>query len=115
MSEEEKKRKGSDGKKPDGKHGRKPRGPSLTPAEQRRRAAEERISNWTAKTELGRKVVSGEITTVEEALASGLPLREPPIVDLLIPDLMEEVIDIHMAQRMLLWKKSSFCSYHNSW
>ena len=50
MSEEEKKRKGSEGKKPDGKHGRRPRGPSLTPAEQRRRAAEERISNWTAKT-----------------------------------------------------------------
>ncbi len=100
MSEEQKKGKGSEGKKPDGKHGRRPRGPSLTPAEQRRRAAEERISNWTAKTELGRKVVSGEITTVEEALASGLPLREPPIVDLLIPDLIEEVIDIHMVQRM---------------
>ena len=100
MSEQEKKGKGSERKKPDGKHGRRPRGPSLTPAEQRRRAAEERISNWTAKTELGRKVVSGEITTVEEALGSGLPLREPPIVDLLIPDLIEEVIDIHMVQRM---------------
>ena len=73
--------------------GRPQRGPPLSPAQQRRRAAEERISNWTPKTELGRKVVAGEITTVQEALASGLPLREPPIVDLLIPDLSEEVID----------------------
>ena len=49
---------------------------------------------------MGRKVVSGEITTIKEALASGLPLREAPIVDLLITDMMEEVIDIHMVQRM---------------
>ena len=61
---------------------------------------EERISKWTAKTELGRMVVSGEITTIQDALATGLPLREPPIIDLLVPDLLEEVIDIHMVQRM---------------
>ena len=96
----------SDGRKPPYKGktqsggGRPQRGPPLSPAQQRRRAAEERISNWIPKTELGRKVVAGEITTVEEALATGLPLREPPIVDLLIPDLSEEVIDIHMVQRM---------------
>ena len=82
--------------------GRPQRGPPLSPAQQRRRAAEERISNWTPKTELGRKVVAGEITTVEEALATGLPLREPPIVDLLIPDMFEEVIDIHMVQECLI-------------
>jgi len=80
--------------------GRPQRGPPLSPAQQRRRANEERISNWMPKTELGKKVVAGEITTVEEALATGLPLREPPIIDLLIPDLFEEVIDIHMVQRM---------------
>ena len=66
-----------------GKDGRPPRGPPLSPAQQRRRAAEERISNWIPKTELGKKVVAGEITTVEEALATGLPLREPPIICLL--------------------------------
>ena len=82
------------------KDNRQKRGPPLSPAQQRRKAAEERISNWTPKTELGRKVVSGEITTIQDALATGLPLREAPIVDLLITDLMEEVIDIHMVQRM---------------
>jgi len=80
--------------------GRPQRGPPLSPAQQRRRAAEERISKWTAKTELGRMVVSGEITTIQDALATELPLREPPIIDLLVPDLLEEVIDIHMVQRM---------------
>jgi|TARA_Y100000817_G_scaffold304375_1_gene287318 small subunit ribosomal protein S5 len=106
MSEEKPKEEKKDGGRPPYKGkpqsggGRPQRGPPLSPAQQRRRAAEERISNWTPKTELGRKVVAGEITTVEEALATGLPLREPPIVDLLIPDLSEEVIDIHMVQRM---------------
>ena len=100
MSEEKKPHGGKkEGEKPKG-GGRPQRGPPLSPAQQRRRFAEERISNWTAKTELGQKVVSGEITTIEDALKSGLPLREPPIVDLLLPDLMEEVIDIHMVQRM---------------
>ena len=88
------------GKGPHNKDNRQKRGPPLTPAQQRRKAAEERISKWIPKTELGRKVVSGEITTIHEALATGLPLREAPIVDLLISDLMEEVIDIHMVQRM---------------
>lgn len=83
-----------------GKDGRPQRGPPLSPAQQRRRANEERITKWIPKTELGKKVVAGEITTIEEALTSGLPLREPPIIDLLIPDLFEEVIDIHMVQRM---------------
>ena len=100
MSEEEKKtedkpsEKSSSGYKGKGSNNdnRPTRGPPLSPAQQRRKAAEERISKWTPKTELGRKVVSGEITTIKEALASGLPLREAPIVDLLITDMMEEVV-----------------------
>ena len=85
--------KGSQGGKPPYKGGktqqqggRPQRGPPLSPAQQRRRAAEERISKWSPKTELGKMVVSGEVTTINQALASGLPLREPPIVDLLLPD-----------------------------
>ncbi len=33
---------------------------------------------WVPKTELGQEGRGGEITTMSEALASGLPLREPP-------------------------------------
>ncbi|MGA8663479.1 MAG: 30S ribosomal protein S5, partial [Thermoplasmata archaeon] len=37
---------------------------------------------------------------MSEALASGLPLREPQIVDKLLPGLHDEVLDVNMVQRM---------------
>ena len=55
---------------------------------------------WVPKTELGRRVASGEITTMSEALGAGLPLREPQIVDKLLPGLHDEVLDVNMVQRM---------------
>lgn len=55
---------------------------------------------WTPRTRLGRLVKDGQITTMEEALSSGLPIRESEIVDMLLPELKEEVIDINMVQRM---------------
>jgi small subunit ribosomal protein S5 len=55
---------------------------------------------WDPKTKLGRLVASGKITTMHDALASGLPLREPEIADILIPDLEDEVLDVNMVQRM---------------
>jgi small subunit ribosomal protein S5 len=45
-------------------------------------------------------VLNGEITTMSDALATRLPLREAEIVDILIPDLQDEVIDMNMVQRM---------------
>jgi small subunit ribosomal protein S5 len=35
-----------------------------------------------------------------DALNTGLPLREPEIVDVLIPEVNDEVIDVNMVQRM---------------
>ncbi|MCQ5375736.1 MAG: 30S ribosomal protein S5 [Methanomassiliicoccales archaeon] len=55
---------------------------------------------WTPKTKLGKMVMSGEITSMSDALATKLPLREPEIVDVLLPDLKDEVIDVNMVQRM---------------
>ena len=55
---------------------------------------------WVPKTELGRRVHSGELTTMSQALATGLPLREPQIVDQLLPGLHDEVLDVNMVQRM---------------
>ncbi len=55
---------------------------------------------WVPKTELGRRVASDEYTTMSQALASGLPLREPQIVDKLLPNLHDEVLDVNMVQRM---------------
>jgi small subunit ribosomal protein S5 len=45
-------------------------------------------------------VLSGEITTMSQALATKLPLREAEIVDILLPDLKDEVIDVNIVQRM---------------
>lgn len=55
---------------------------------------------WEPKTRLGHLVKSGEISTMGDALRSGLPLREPEIVDILLPNLEDEVIDVKMVQRM---------------
>lgn len=55
---------------------------------------------WVPKTELGRRVHGGEITTMSAALQTRLPLREPQIVDQLLPMLHDEVLDVNMVQRM---------------
>ena len=57
-------------------------------------------SDWTPKTRLGKLVVEGKITTMSDALRTGLPLREPEIVDILLPELEDEVLDVNMVQRM---------------
>ncbi|MFC7071287.1 30S ribosomal protein S5 [Halobaculum lipolyticum] len=59
-----------------------------------------RNGGWEPRTRLGRKVQEGDITTMEQALDSGLPLKEHQLVDQLIPDLEDEVLDINMVQRM---------------
>ena len=56
---------------------------------------------WYPRTELGKLVKSGKITTMHEALISGLPLRESQIVDTLMGDTLEdEVLNVNMVQRM---------------
>lgn len=55
---------------------------------------------WEVKTRLGNMIKSGEITNMHDALKTGLPLREPEIVDLLLPNLQDEVLDVNMVQRM---------------
>lgn len=55
---------------------------------------------WAPRTRLGRMVAGSEVSTWEDALATGLPIRESQVVDRLVPGLTEEVIDISMVQRM---------------
>lgn len=55
---------------------------------------------WVPKTKLGRLVSEGKITSISQALESKLPLREPEIVDMLVPDMADEVADVKMVQRM---------------
>lgn len=49
--------------------------------------------DWIPKTELGRMVVEG-IITIEEIFEQGLKIKEPEIVDSLLPNLKNEVIFI---------------------
>lgn len=58
------------------------------------------MADWTPKTRLGKLVAEGKITTMSDALKTRLPLREPEIVDILLPDLADEVLDVNMVQRM---------------
>jgi len=55
---------------------------------------------WDPRTKLGKLIKSGKITTMSDALESGLPVREPEIVDILLPEIDDEVIDVNMVQRM---------------
>lgn len=55
---------------------------------------------WIPKTRLGKLVKEGQVTNLAEALESGLPIREPQLVDALLPGLKDEVLDINMVQRM---------------
>jgi len=55
---------------------------------------------WIPKTRLGKLVFEGQVTTFEEALKSGLPIKESGLVSALLPNLEDEVLDINMVQRM---------------
>lgn len=57
-------------------------------------------SEWVPLTGLGRMVQAGEIKSIDEILTSGKPIKEPEIVDAFLPDLVDEVLDINMVQRM---------------
>jgi small subunit ribosomal protein S5 len=45
-------------------------------------------------------VMSGQILTYEDALETGLPIREVEIVDALLPDITDDVLAVNMIQRM---------------
>ncbi len=55
---------------------------------------------WVPQTRLGTLVQEGQITSMDEVIGSGLPIRESNIIDILLPDLEDEVLDINMVQRM---------------
>lgn len=78
--------------------GRRGRSKSARPISDTKREAT--LADWVPKTKLGKIVKNGEITSMSDALKTGLPLREPEIVDILLPELDDEVIDVNMVQRM---------------
>jgi len=89
-------RPGSQGGRP-GSQGGRPRGQGDRPRRPRREPV---VIPWVPKTILGKKVESGEITTMEEIYEKGYRIQEAGIIKKLLPDLKTEVIDVGLIQKM---------------
>ena len=89
-------RPGSQGGRP-GSQGGRPRGQGDRPRRPRREPV---VIPWVPKTILGKKVDSGEITTMEEIYEKGYRIQEAGIIKKLLPDLKTEVIDVGLIQKM---------------
>jgi small subunit ribosomal protein S5 len=59
----------------------------------------EKFESWAPRTKLGRMILEGQISSIEELFMEGHRIREPEIVDVLLPDLQEEVINIGLVQK----------------
>jgi len=57
------------------------------------------LDAWIPTTYVGRLVKEGKITSMDEIFANNLTIKEPEIVDALLPDLKHEVIDVKIVQR----------------
>jgi len=55
---------------------------------------------WIPKTSIGKRVIAGEINSMEEILSQGLRIQEAGVVKKLLPDLKTEVIDVGIIQKM---------------
>jgi small subunit ribosomal protein S5 len=64
-----------------------------------RRESAENLEQWVPRTRLGKMIQEGRVTSIEEIFMSGFQLREPQIVDSLLPDLQEEVINVNLVQK----------------
>lgn len=65
----------------------------------RRRDEGQSLEQWVPRTRLGKMIQEGRVTSIEEIFTGGLLVREPQIVDSLLPDLQEEVININLVQK----------------
>jgi len=71
-----------------------------TEGPQRKRYERKDDEVWIPKTSLGKKIVAGQITSMEEILANGYRIQEAGIIKKLLPDLKSEVIDVGIIQKM---------------
>lgn len=63
------------------------------------RSGNEKFETWIPRTKLGKMILDGKISSMEELFMEGLKIREPEIVNTLLPDLEEEVINIGLVQK----------------
>ncbi len=58
------------------------------------------VEEWVPRTRLGWLVKQGKITSIDQIFANNWVIKEPEIVDVLLPDLKHEIIDITLVQKM---------------
>ncbi|MAF88954.1 MAG: 30S ribosomal protein S5 [Euryarchaeota archaeon] len=61
------------------------------------------LENWKPKTELGREVLAGDYESLDVVWDNGKVIREPEIVDSLLPGLEERILKIGKGQRPFKW------------
>ena len=62
-------------------------------------STQQREVGWIPKTKLGKMVQSGQVLSLDEVFTQGLRVMEPEIVDVLLPDLKQEVLGIGFVQK----------------
>jgi small subunit ribosomal protein S5 len=68
--------------------------------------------SWIPKTELGKKIKLGEITSIEEVFDKGYRILEPQITDILLPNLESNLISIGQSKgkfgggKKSIWKQT---------
>jgi small subunit ribosomal protein S5 len=88
---------------------KKPRMNQKELAESRREAI---LDKWVPKTELGKKVKSGEIKDIDQVLSSGKRILEAEIIDTLLPTLEYDLITIGQSKgkfgggKRSIWKQT---------
>lgn len=58
------------------------------------------LSGWKPKTKIGELVKAGQIKSLEQIFATGKPVKETEIIDILYPKLEDKVLEIASVQRM---------------
>jgi small subunit ribosomal protein S5 len=54
---------------------------------------------WVPRTTLGKQVLEGKITSIREVFENNIPIKEPQIIDSLIPEIKHEVLDVNIVQK----------------
>ena len=70
------------------------------------------MENWDPKTEVGKRIKSGEIVDICEVLNSGMRILEDKIVDALVPNLQKDLMEIGQSKgkfgggKRSIWKQT---------
>jgi small subunit ribosomal protein S5 len=71
----------------------------VMPKEQTSVGPREGGEGWVPSTRLGKMVAEGQITNLSEIFSQGYKIQEPEIVEVLLPGLQEEVINVQLVQK----------------